>query len=142
MPPDQTALEDVVIHLSPCAQRDWGVTAWVQLVDALATFMRVHPHVQCTLCLDFSENFGRLPKPKEVSHIAAYVKTLTEVLPACQSPVGDDHGLRVCRVGLIWQTYFRAWERAGAAQAYPKHSYVGEAMGVPEWYYSLRDCTP
>ena len=101
MPPDQTALEDVVIHLSPCAQRDWGVTAWVQLVDALATFMRVHPHVQCTLCLDFSENFGRLPKPKEESHIAAYVKTMTEVLPACQLPVGDDHGLRVRRVGLI-----------------------------------------
>ncbi|EPS95635.1 hypothetical protein FOMPIDRAFT_1019322 [Fomitopsis schrenkii] len=74
VPPDQNALQDVIIHLSPyvpSAQRDWGVAAWVQLVDALAVFMRVHSRVRCTLCLDFSDNFGGRPKPEEESHIAA-----------------------------------------------------------------------
>ena len=143
VPSDQDALEDVVVHLSPYvprAQRDWGVAAWVQLVDALAAFMRVHPRVRCTLCLDFSDNFGARPQPEEESHIAAYVENLTKALPVAQS--SDDYSPWASRVGLIWQTHFTDWERRDAAQSYPIHSYVDEAMGAPDWYYSLRYCAP
>ena len=143
VPSAQEVLEDVIVHLSPYvprAQRDWGVAAWVQLVDSLAAFMRVHPRKRCTFCLDFSDNFGGPPKPAEESHIAAYVERLVEVLPVTK--LGEDHFPKTSRVGLIWQTHRNDWACQGTARSYPTHSYVSETMGAPDWYYSLRYCDP
>ncbi|KZT71844.1 hypothetical protein DAEQUDRAFT_74381 [Daedalea quercina L-15889] len=138
VPTDQDALEDVVVHLTPYvprAQRDWSLAAWVQLVDALIAFMRVHPRVRCMLCLDFSSNFGERPKPVEECPITAYVEKLVQALPFCQVDEGCTQMRQ--KIGLIWQTHFRDWECAGD-EVYPGHNYVGEAMGAPEWYYRLR----
>ncbi|KAH9919807.1 uncharacterized protein B0H18DRAFT_957321 [Fomitopsis serialis] len=136
-------LEDVVIHLTPYvprAQRDWSLAAWVQLIAALDALMRTRPRVRCTLCLDFSSNFGARPKPANAQPIAEYVEKLVEALPPCRVEAG--HPPSRARIGLIWQTHFKDWECSGSRETYPAHNYVGEAMGAPEWYYRLRYCAP
>ncbi|TFY65223.1 hypothetical protein EVJ58_g2105 [Rhodofomes roseus] len=141
IPAEQDALEDVVIHLTPYvprSQQDWSVATWVQLVDEIAALMHAHPRMKCTLCLDFSSNYGERPRPVDQRGIAEYVGKLVDALPHRRS---EEESVKLPpRISLIWQTHFRDWECEG--DTYPERNYVGEAMGAPEWYYRLRYGAP